>query len=359
MKKLVLSIAVAGAAALAGCGTDNKGTPDASIQPNGTVPVNFSVDDTANKVYKDGDLEWKGAMKYDPTTRTITKDSSWGGPYAKLYDDGPWVLADGGMGSGHEPSGATAGDNKWGVTVFAPTPATGTDTYSYGLNDANACSTAADAGVAGCNGWSWLGDNGSFDVAAGATAPVNASGRSFSKFGNVDLQLKAVKSQLISQCALTTPASCTKDADCGDPNQFCLNGKTCALKQSVICTSGGAACPTGQTCTPPDTSKVTLKGSAEGWSEVELKDDGSGNFIFTQSAVAGAGKALPHAGLLNSGDTPEFVFVFNGLEYRDRTVTGAPCAKQGVTASTGAAGGPYTSQTVSTKANGNTYITVP
>jgi hypothetical protein len=358
MKKRILTLAALGALALVGCGTSSSGTPDASIQPNGTVPVNFSVDDTANKVYASGDLQWKGAMKFDPTTRMITKDSSWGGPFAVLYDDGPWTTG------GHEPIGATAGDKIWGITIFVTPPATGTDSYAYGLNDANACSS--DPSVAGCNGWSWLGDNGTFAVAAGATAPVNATGRTFAKFGTVDLQLKATKSQLISLCQLSSPATCSADADCNDlQNKFCnqsVTPKKCALKQTTTCTNPGSACtgtPDATTCTPPDTSKVTVKGSAQGWSEVKLVDDGAGNFIFTQSAFAGAGKPLPHAGLANSADKPEFIFVFNGSEYLDRSATGGPCAKQGITASTKASGAStFTAQTITTPVKNCTF-TVP
>src|SRR5574342_689937 len=51
------------------------------IQPPGTVAVNFTVDDPVNQVYQAGDLQWKGAMTYDPATRMITPDSTWGGPW--------------------------------------------------------------------------------------------------------------------------------------------------------------------------------------------------------------------------------------------------------------------------------------
>lgn len=369
MKKLALSICALAATAMVGCGSDTStttpdagvtpdaGTPDAGTagfpKPAGTVAVNFKADDSANGVYGANDLEWKGAMKYDPTTRMISKDSSWGGPFAKLYDDGPWDKG------GHEPAGSVAGDKKWGVTIFVTPPATGSDTYSYGLNDANACTT--DPAIASCNGWSWLGDNGSFSVAAGATADVNASGRTFAKFGTTDLQLKATKSGLLSTCQLTAPATCTDDASCNDANLFC-NGasKKCALKQTTACTTAGPACPTGQSCIAPDTSKVTIKSSAWGWSEVKLADDGSGNFVYTQSAFTGAGKPLPHSGLLNTGDKPEFVWVFNGSEYRDRTKTGSPSAIPGITASTKASGASsFTAQTITTTAGGNTTITVP
>jgi hypothetical protein len=64
--------------------------------------------------------------------------------------------------------------------------------------------------------------------------------------------------------------------------------------------------------------------------------------------------------LLNTGDKPAFLFVFNGVEYRDGTVTGSPAAQQGITASIAtAAGGTFASQPLSVNAKGDTYITVP
>ena len=364
MKNLAFTLSALALTALVGCGGSDKPPvtpPDAGPvgfpKPAGTVAVNFKADDSQNKIYAQGDLQWKGAMKYDPTARMISKDASWGGPFAKLYDDGPWDQG------GHEPSGSVAGDKKWGITIFVTPPATGSDTYSYGLEDSNACTT--DPAISSCNGWSWLGDNGSFAVAAGATAEVNATGRSFAKFGTTDLQYKATKSALLSLCQLTTPATCAADADCGpnDPNQFCNGASTpkkCALKQSTGCTTSGAACPTSQSCVAPDTSKVTVKSSAWGWSEVKIADDGAGNFVYTQSAFTGATKPLPHSGLLNTGDKPEFVWVFNGNEYRDRGATGSPAAMQGISASTKASGAStFTPQTITTTAGGNTTITVP
>ena len=360
MKKLLLGIAAISASALVGCGSDSipTPTPDAGpsfTQPTGTVAVNFKVDDSANKLFAAGDLQWKGAMKYDPTTRIITADATWGGPFAVLYDDGPWTTG------GHEPVGATAADGIWGVTIFVAPPATGTAKYGYGLQDAHSCAAAAT--TCNANGWSWLGDNGEFDIAAGATAAVNATGRSFPKFGTTDLQLTATLATLDSYCNLTAPATCAVNADCGDITKYqCANTK-CALKARQKCT-GAVACPTGtgatvQACVAPDTTKVTVKSSAFTWNEVQLTNT-AGAFTFTLSALAGAGKTLPHSGQLNSGDKPEFLFVFNGNEYRDYSATGTPASTVGVTAglkATGAAN--YTTATINVLTNGNTSITVP
>src|SRR5262249_10177992 len=80
--KVLIGVTMAAAVtvALAGCGSESTpATPDARpsggfMQPAGTVAVSFTVDDTANKVYGPGDLQWKGSMIYDPATRKITKD---------------------------------------------------------------------------------------------------------------------------------------------------------------------------------------------------------------------------------------------------------------------------------------------
>src|SRR6266852_4305066 len=119
MRRLSI-VSIASIAVLAACGGSSK--PPTFTKPAGTVAVNFSVDDTANKSYTadatgKSDLQWKGAMIYDSTKNTITADPTWGGPWAVLYDDGPWTSG------GHEPDGATAGDHIWGVAVFVTPPA--------------------------------------------------------------------------------------------------------------------------------------------------------------------------------------------------------------------------------------------
>jgi len=229
-------------------------------QPAGTVVVNFSVDDTANKVYGAGDLRWKGSFLVDPATRTLTFDDYWsGGPdgasgWPLLYDDGPWSSG------GHEPDGATAGDHVWGITVFVAPPASGTVDYAYGLNDTTLVSTTG--------GWIWQGPNGTFSVSAGDSGPITAPGMTFRKFGTSDLVLVLDTHHL-------SPS--------WDWN----------------------------------TSTVTVKGSAWGWIEVPMVPMSHGEYLFTLSSVVGTGKQFPHSGLLNPGDVPEFVFVLGGEEYKD------------------------------------------
>jgi len=308
MKKLLGSLILAGTF-LAGCGSDNNNNNNNNgfPQPAGTAPVNFVVDDTANKNWKSGELEWKGAMIFDSTTRIITADSTWGGPWAKLYDDGPWDQG------GHEPKGSVAGDHKLGVTVFVKPPASGTDTYAYGLRDA----TNPDP-VNG--GWVWIGNNGSFSVPTGSTAAITAQGQTFPAHGTTDMQL------VIDTHALDTS-------------------------------------------TAWDTSKITVKGSAWGWTEVQLKDDGTkgdaasgdGKYTYVLSANVDQTKP-PYPGLLKSGDKPEFIFVFNGKEYKD---AGGIALSTGVTAGTKASGAStFTPANIALTGgtglgSGNTYITVP
>ncbi len=63
MKTIKIVGAIALAAGLAACGSSSSTPPppyEGFVQPAGTVAVNFSVDDTANKVWKTNELEWKG-----------------------------------------------------------------------------------------------------------------------------------------------------------------------------------------------------------------------------------------------------------------------------------------------------------
>jgi hypothetical protein len=298
MRRVILGIA--SISALLACGGSSK--PPLFTKPAGTVAVSFSVDDSANKVWKDGEMIWKGSMIYDSKTNKVVKDPNWGGPWAALYDDGP--LSQG----GHEAEGSKAGDHIFGTVVFVTPPAlTASDAYEYGLCDGK-FTTDACANT----GWVWAGSvNGSFTVAAGATADQKADGMTFKAFGTTDVQL--------------------------------------TIDKNNLATSGG----------PWDTSKITVKGGAWGWNEVQLTDNGSGKFIFTLSNNVGAGKTYYHTGLLTTGDKPEFIFVFNGKEYKDTSsnanTTGVTAGAKAATAST------FSSVAVQVQTTGfhNTYITVP
>ena len=284
------------AAAMFACG--GSSAPPTFKQPVGTVAVNFSIDDTANKIYTQpakgpSDLQWKGAMIYDPATNKVSMDATWGGPFAALYDDGPWTSG------GHEPDGATAGDHIFGLTVFVTPPASGAgDTYAYGLQDG---SIVTGAVVTNANGWIWKGDNGSFTVAPGATAAIKADGLTLKKFGSTDVQF---------------------------------------------------AVDTSKVTGTYDTSVMTIKSSGWGWSEVKIPASKS----TAMSQFVGAGNAIGHAGLLNTGDKPEFIVVFNGKEYRD---TAGACNLAGVSVGTKSSGSTYAPATVSLAGNKNCTFTVP
>lgn len=272
----------------------------AGTQPAGTVAINFTVDDSANQTYTSSDaLAWKGSMTYDSATRCITK-SGWDGPFALLYDDGPWSAG------GHEPEGSAAGDHKWGVTVFFLIP-TEDQMFEYG---------AVWNWSPGEQGnWIWRGPNGTFTVAANATAPITATGLTIEAFGTIDLKLEIDTSTLAPEFSQFNPAD-----------------------------------------------GITVKGSAWGWVEVATVDTGTagddvaadGVFTFVLSE-----HPVPHAGLLKSGDEPEFVFVLGGVEYK---VGGIP-PSQGVTAfvktATATAWTDVLIENRNEQMNKNTYITVP
>jgi hypothetical protein len=304
MKELrILGLAVL-AVGLASCGEDSTTTPPPPVfqQPAGTVAVSFAVDDTANKVYKTGQLQWKGEMKYESSTRKVTKDSTWGGPFAPLYDDGPWNAG------GHEGPGSVANDNIWGITVFATPPVAGSDTYSYGLINVPYETTYGD-------GWIWTGSNGSVAVAAGSVAPITAPGTSLPKFGTTNLQ-------------------------------FVINTANLAPGTWDL------------------TKGVLVKSSAWSWAQFAMTTSGTGVYTLALSDIVGTGKPLAQSGLLKSGNAPEFIFVFggtagkkDGTEYK---LTDGTAATAGVTVATQAQGSTtWVPATISIAANKNSYITVP
>ena len=115
----------------------DKGTPTldkAVIKKDGQVPaklppppagatiLRISVDDSTDKTYAGQELLLKGNFKYNAKTNVISPDSNWTGPFVPLWDDGP---------SGLEGPGSTAGDHKFGATIYAQ-PGSST-TYNYGI----------------------------------------------------------------------------------------------------------------------------------------------------------------------------------------------------------------------------------
>jgi len=271
--------------------------------PDGYVAVNFSIDDQANRTYEASDgLAWKGSFSYESTTRVLTKDAAWGGPFPLLFDDGSWDTG------GHEPEGAVAGDDIWGVAVLVEVPATPV-AFEYG---------AIRGSVSGSDGeWIWTGTNGSFTVDAGQVDPVIADGLTIPEFGDIDVRL-------------------TLDANDVDA-------------------SFGAFDPA---------DGVAAKSSHWSWSEIDFSDDGTdgdetaGDDLFTLvlSAHMGAGTNYPHVGLARSAEAFEFLMVLAGIEYR---VGGDP-ATQGVTAELRAPGDPdWSPITIQSSSSGNALIDVP
>jgi hypothetical protein len=172
--------------------------------------------------------------------------------------------------------------------------------------------TAFEYGAEYNNGsWIWTGSNGTFMVPAGATQPISATGLMIPAFGQIDLMLEIDTTMLAAGFTFT-----------------------------------------------PGTTTLTVKGSSWGWAEVELAAaTPTTTYRFVLSENVGPGTARPHAGLLNSGDHPEFVFVIGGVEYKEA----------GEASSTGVAAflkvppaSSFSSTVVERNAqNGNTYVAVP
>ena len=303
MKRLSVLFAAAATLALSACGSSSDTPPAATPfpRPAGYIAVGFSANDTANRVFANNELGWKGAMAFAETNRVITEDGSWSGPFANLYDDGPWTAG------GHEPATGVAGDRIFGATVFIKPPtAAGTNiTIGYGMQD-NVYQTRYN------EGWVWpAGPDGSFVVMAGQTTDINASGMTLPAHGTVHFQLK------LDSAALTPPDG----------------GGTWTL------------------------TTVKVKGSATSWAEVDVTTTAAAGVytldLFTQ---VGAGKPFYHSGLLKTGDKPEWIWVLNGVEYK----AAGTAARGGVTAATRAtATGAWVAATVMLAGNNNTTITVP
>lgn len=223
------------------------------VQPEGTVPVNFSVDDRLNRIYGEGDLKWKGGFLFDPATRVLVRDDSWSGGvelqgFPTLYDDGPWTQG------GHEPIGSQPGDHVWGVTVFVSPDPTSDQAFDYGVIDA-----VYEWNYG--NGWMWRGTNGRFVVPAGTSSAVTAEGLRFAKFGKWDL--------------------------------------------GFVVDTKGLLQPPGGTW---DVAAVGVKSSWWGWAVAPMDDTGDGVWTFDLSPWIEAG-ILMHTGFMKQGSSAEFVVV--------------------------------------------------
>ncbi|MCK6544670.1 fasciclin domain-containing protein [Myxococcota bacterium] len=282
------------------CDDGNTAWPDncAADCSGSFVILNFTIDDSANKTYAEADLlRWKGSFQYDAETRIITHDPSWAGgdstKYPLVYDDGPWDMG------GHEPAGATAGDNIWGIAAFFATPDQAV-MFEYGAEYNN-------------GSWIWRGSNGTFTVPANADGSIDVTGLVIPAFGTIDLKLE-------------------------------IDTSSTALAEGFTFT--------------PGVTTLTVKGSAWGWQEVDLVQVGATNvYEFILSDAVGPGTTRPHAGLLNSGDQAEFVFVIGGVEYK----AGGEAASEGVMAYLKVP--PATEFSAATvernNQNGNTYVEAP
>lgn len=210
MKKMLLGMVTAIALVAVGCGANDNNnnnndagtnTPDAGPsctsfqQPDGTIALNFTIDATGRPdFYQDAELEWKGNFQYDVETRIATNTgSTWEPPFAPMYDDGPWTCG------GHEPKGAVAGDEKFGITMFFAKP-TEDVVFSYGAQLAPGPKCANPDGC-----WIWTGDNGGFTVPANATADIDADGLTLAPEGNVDIRISLDTTNLPAEYTIVEP----------------------------------------------------------------------------------------------------------------------------------------------------------
>ncbi|MFZ1864522.1 MAG: hypothetical protein WAU39_09900 [Polyangiales bacterium] len=262
----------AGAGGISGAGGEG-GQGGSSVFPSGAILINFSVDDTANTTYDISDgLAWKGSFHFDTATRQLFYDATWSGPYAVLYDDGPWSEG------GHEPREATAGDGIWGITAWTE-PASAPFTLEYG---------AIRGSVNGSDGeWIWIGTNGSV-VVNPDSEEITALGLTIPAFGTIDVRWE-----------LDLPSI---DTSFGDWTTL---------------------------------STVAIKTSVGGYREVTMVDDGTagdqsaGDDVYTMLLSENLEK---HEGLRKVGEVIQFILVLDGIEYR----VGGAASSVGVTVSSDA-----------------------
>jgi hypothetical protein len=227
-------------------------------RPAGFAALSMVVDDSANKTYRDGQMEWNGSFVYDEITNTVSYSASWlpeEGPYPPLYDDGPISVG------GHEAEGQAACDGIFSAQVYFD--AAEETTFEYGL-------------INEFDNWIWVGGNGQVTVPAGSDADFAVAGLTIPPFGDIDLRV-----------TLDT-GSLHPDYASFDPTQ----------------------------------DRLYVKGSMISWKPVQLLDNGqkgdaaAGDGIYTFQLGEYLG---PHDGLLRPGQEAQFVFVFfdaQGLEYK-------------------------------------------
>lgn len=249
---------VGGTAGAGGAGAGGEGGQGgSSLFPPGAILINFSIDDTANRTYDSSDgVAWKGSFNFDAATRELSYDPTWLGPYAVLYDDGPWEEG------GHEPRDATAGDGIWGITAWIE-PASAPFTLEYG---------AIRGSMNGSDGeWIWVGTNGTA-VVTPDSEEITAPGLTIPAFGTIDVRWE-----------LELPGI---DVSFGDWTAL---------------------------------STVAIKTSAGRYRDVAMVDDGTagdqtaGDDVYTMLLSANLEK---HEGLRKVGEVIAFIFVLDGIEYR-------------------------------------------
>lgn len=146
-------------------------TASGSGAPEGYATLTFSVDDSANKTYSDGQMRWTGSFVWDEESNTLNYASSWlpeDGPYPALYDDGP--RSEG----GREMEGAVAGDALFTTEVYVL--AEEDVAFEYGLLNE-------------LDNWIWVGANGLVELEAGSTDILALPSMVIPAFGDVDGRL--------------------------------------------------------------------------------------------------------------------------------------------------------------------------
>ena len=280
MKKFLAMLALLTMVILPACGDEEDDPVDATTDV--TADQEGEVDQEVDQEVDVDTPRWQkpegAASVYFIVDDSVNKSYQegqlfWKGSFA--YDDvtniltvdtswpGPYPpLYDDGpyLEGGHEAEGQTAGDSIFSCEVFI------TDTadvdLEYGLVDHN-------------DSWIWNGDgNGTITVPVGGR--VEAAGMAFEAFGTIDLKLALNIAELHADYAAFDPSA----------------------------------------------DLLFVKGSINGWTPVEIKDDGAsgdetaGDGLYTFQLSENLGDT---GGLLKMDDEVQFVFVFysaEGLEYK-------------------------------------------